>query len=196
MRFFPSRSTTKKQRDSRRTRNIAMTLDSSLNLIELERRTLLATVIWDGGAGTYNWGDKNNWSGDNLPTALDDVVINDLPGDQVILVNVAATVLSLNSAESITVSTNQSLKVTSGVSVVNGAFTLQTTSTLTAQASANFSATGTTVVDGASLYATSGGKISLPNTVGFTNNNSSKGCVIQASGAGSTISFPGIDTGH
>lgn len=34
-----------------------------------------ATKSWDGGAGTVNWEDANNWSGNTLPTAADSVII-------------------------------------------------------------------------------------------------------------------------
>ena len=47
-----------------------------LCLEPLEDRRLLAVVSWDGGAGTLNWHDPANWSGDELPIADDDVVIN------------------------------------------------------------------------------------------------------------------------
>ena len=42
----------------------------------LPSRVIAAAVSWDGGASTANWSDANNWSGDALPTADDDVTIN------------------------------------------------------------------------------------------------------------------------
>ena len=45
----------------------------------LERRSLMATVTWDGGAGDANWFTPQNWNGNILPTAGDDVVITN-PG--------------------------------------------------------------------------------------------------------------------
>lgn len=42
----------------------------------LEARCLLATITWDGGAGTSSWHDAANWSTDTLPGADDDVVID------------------------------------------------------------------------------------------------------------------------
>lgn len=44
----------------------------------LEPRLLLALVEWDGGAGTDSWHDALNWSGDEVPTAVDDVVIGEM----------------------------------------------------------------------------------------------------------------------
>jgi large repetitive protein len=48
----------------------------------LEDRCLLATIAWDGGAGTTNWSDAANWFdqtnslNDVAPATADDVVIN------------------------------------------------------------------------------------------------------------------------
>jgi hypothetical protein len=39
-----------------------------------DRRT--PSVSWTGGAGTLNWNDAANWSGDAVPGAADDAVIN------------------------------------------------------------------------------------------------------------------------
>jgi hypothetical protein len=46
-----------------------------LRLEQLEDRTLLTTVSWDGGAGTLRWVDAQNWSTDALPGNSDDAVI-------------------------------------------------------------------------------------------------------------------------
>ena len=67
----------------------------------LEPRMLLATVTWDGGAGTDSWHDAMNWSGDVLPGPLDDVVI-DVAGEQTIEFTTGITaVKSLDNAESL-----------------------------------------------------------------------------------------------
>src|SRR5262249_48285527 len=47
----------------------------SLVLEPLETRMQLSVISWDGGAGTLNWRDALNWSGDALPGSNDDVVI-------------------------------------------------------------------------------------------------------------------------
>lgn len=56
---------------------------STLLAVEnLESRQLFATITWDGGALTSNWGDAANWSGDALPGVADDVVFGDAaPGN-------------------------------------------------------------------------------------------------------------------
>lgn len=43
----------------------------------LELRVLLAMVEWDAGGDGESWADPLNWSGDAVPTAIDDVVIGD-----------------------------------------------------------------------------------------------------------------------
>ncbi len=45
---------------------------------QLEPRHMLATISWDGGAGTTSWHDAANWSTDTLPGAADDVIIDDI----------------------------------------------------------------------------------------------------------------------
>lgn len=65
----------------------------------LESRVLLATVAWDGGAGTDSWHDAMNWDGDVLPGPTDDVVIN-VPGDQTIEFTTGITIVkSLDNSE-------------------------------------------------------------------------------------------------
>ncbi len=47
-----------------------------LAIEQLEDRLVLATVIWDGDAGDFSWHTPQNWDGDQLPVAGDDVIIN------------------------------------------------------------------------------------------------------------------------
>ncbi|MCS7466898.1 hypothetical protein NZK35_09600 [Stieleria sp. ICT_E10.1] len=67
-----------------------------LRLETLENRRVLATILWDGGAGTSNWHDADNWVGDVLPGVADDVVI-DLPDAGTIQSSSNVTINSLNS---------------------------------------------------------------------------------------------------
>ena len=72
----------------------------------LEQRVMLATVFWDGGAATTSWHDAANWSGDTLPGAADDVVIEVIGSDPTIEHSdpVLTTVRSIVSKEPISLS--------------------------------------------------------------------------------------------
>lgn len=47
-----------------------------LTLQRLESRRVLATVLWDGGAGDNDWHNPLNWADDTLPGEFDNVVID------------------------------------------------------------------------------------------------------------------------
>jgi hypothetical protein len=78
----------------------------------LEPRRLLATVAWDGGGDGTNWFDARNWSGDAVPTAADDVVI-DVPAQPQIVIGPSADaqVRSLVSNEHLLVDTMARMSV-------------------------------------------------------------------------------------
>jgi hypothetical protein len=84
-----------------------------------------AQKTWDGGAGTNNWGDANNWNGNTLPTSADNVTIGN--GFTVSL-NVSTTIASLivggGSSGSLTIGSgnqNRTLSVTGNVTINFGA---------------------------------------------------------------------------
>lgn len=56
-----------------------------------------ATIRWDGGAGTSNWNDANNWDGNAVPTSSDDVILDNtnVVTAYTVNVNTAADVNSL-----------------------------------------------------------------------------------------------------
>jgi len=56
-----------------------------------------AAIKWDGGAGTTNWNDANNWDGDVVPTSSDDVTLDNslVVTAYTVNVNTAADVNSL-----------------------------------------------------------------------------------------------------
>src|SRR5687767_1358930 len=70
----------------------------------LEDRRVLATVTWDGGAGTFAWGDVLNWDGDTLPGVADDVVIGDLSGTPTINSTGTVSINRVTSSETIGIS--------------------------------------------------------------------------------------------
>src|SRR5688572_26870408 len=78
-----------------------------------------ATVSWDGGGGNNSWQTAANWSGNVLPGANDDVVI-DLPGDlTVVHTSGNTTVRSLNCQEGFQLLAG-SLTVSAGASTIGG----------------------------------------------------------------------------
>ena len=83
----------------------------------LEDRRVLATVAWDGGGNGTLWHDPANWVGDQLPSSLDDVII-DVPGSvsQIIFQGADQSVASIT--------TTETLSVVQGVLDVSG--TIQT----------------------------------------------------------------------
>ena len=70
----------------------------------LEDRTLLATVTWDGGAGTLNFGDALNWDNDVPPSPANDYVIPLLGGTPTILIQSTTSVRSIQSTERVSIS--------------------------------------------------------------------------------------------
>lgn len=85
-------------------------------------RMLIFSKTWDGGAGTYNWGDAANWNTDGVPTASDDV---DLTGSSNININVAATTKNLlldNAGLVLTISAGNSLSVSANLTLTTGTF--------------------------------------------------------------------------
>jgi hypothetical protein len=56
--------------------------------------SIFAQKTWDGGAGTNNWGDPNNWNPNGVPVPTDNVTIN-AGSDLTINVNVTAVCNSL-----------------------------------------------------------------------------------------------------
>lgn len=78
----------------------------------LEARVLLSAIAWDGGAGTQNWNDAANWSGDVLPGATDDVTI-DVPNADITVKLFTGTtqINSLNCTESLFIGGGPSLAI-------------------------------------------------------------------------------------
>jgi hypothetical protein len=81
---------------------------------------------WDGGAGTSNWGDANNWSPNGVPSNADDIT---LISSNVVVVNINLAVCkSLNISGTLTIGnndTNRRLTVSGNV-IINGGGVLQT----------------------------------------------------------------------
>jgi RHS repeat-associated protein len=133
-----------------------------LRIETLEARDVPAAVFWDGGAGTTNWNNPLNWSGDVLPTAADDVTVSTGNNAVITLAGASATVQSLSLSSKLEVDGGVGLTVTNG-------FTMDVGRSLTVDGSGStFSAAGSTTIDGASLYASNGGHLSLPGLTAYT----------------------------
>ena len=139
-------------------------------------RAMLSAVSWDGGAGTLNWQDAANWSGNVLPGASDDVTI-DVPGNITITHNSTTdTIKSLSCQENLVLS-GGTLTI-NGTSTVNGNLTLSgatlnTTSAITLNGNTTWSS-GTINATGAGLTTTGAMSITGSTSVylqGILNNS-------------------------
>ncbi|HQY88405.1 MAG TPA: hypothetical protein PK402_07085, partial [Tepidisphaeraceae bacterium] len=83
---------------------------------QLERRSLLASVSWDGGGDGSSWNDQNNWSGNALPGTSDDVTLNVGANPNIVLTGTAAAIRSLASSENLKVS-GTTLTITNGATL-------------------------------------------------------------------------------
>ena len=163
-------------------------------LERLEDLTLLATVSWINPAGG-DWNNLANWSDgstNRLPGASDDVVI-DMAGSLTIThASGSTSVRSIQSQESLNLS-GGTLTVTAA-STVAGDLTLGNGAILKAVgASASLTATGSTTLGVASLYASSGGVIDLPMADSYPSGYDG-GTAIQAVGAGSRVALEGLSS--
>lgn len=94
---------------------------------------ITAAISWDGGAGTTNWNDADNWSNDAVPTSVDDVTLTS--GDYVeILVGSNANVNSLN--------------IQNGATLIIGSLSLTVDGALDIDSGGNFSLSGSVYIGG------------------------------------------------
>ena len=92
----------------------------SISIVSFGQKT------WDGGAGTANWGDDNNWNPNGVPLLADDVTISN-NGTLSITVNGAFSCNSLslnytgntNGTIAVSIPATRSLSVTSDISFAN-----------------------------------------------------------------------------
>jgi len=143
-------------------------------LIFLFSVTLYSQVAWDGEAGTSNWGDALNWSGNSLPLPGDDVAVNTaititgVPSillnslsvtENVILISDAGATLTINNvnatpALSIGISNSLTLGGGSALSSVNLVFQSVTGITAISGTLANTAFNSITINNGQSVNVT------------------------------------------
>ena len=86
---------------------------------------------WDGGAGTNNWGDANNWDPNGVPTSNDNV---NLTGANTININVAAVASNLtlhNAGLTLTIIQGNTLVVSGNLTLTSGVFNISGMPTIT-----------------------------------------------------------------
>ncbi|MBI5474601.1 MAG: hypothetical protein HY961_19870, partial [Ignavibacteriae bacterium] len=145
----------------------------------------ISQKTWDGGAGTNNWGDANNWNPNGVPSASSDVL---LTGANSIDINVAATcnnitmnnaslILTVKSTRSLTVSTN--LTLTDGTLKTEEAFPTVNGTTDVSGGTVEYSASSGAQTVAAKSYKnltiSGGGTKTLAGTVTLTGNLSISG---------------------
>lgn len=148
-------------------------------------------ISWDGGAGTTNWDDANNWNPNVVPVSADHVTINS--GSMVLVntnaicqnltLNNAGLVLSIQSGSSLTV--NGLLTLTQGQIDINDQSlalngTIASSGSGTIKGSANSSLT---------IGGTAGGSFGTLRMAAGAPNNEVKNFTLNRTGAGATVSI-------
>ncbi len=150
----------------------------------LEHRRLLAIVTWDGGAGTLNWTDANNWDNNVIPATVDSVVIPDLVGTPTILYGSGTrTVASIQTAEIVSVTGGSlsingnltgvgSLRVAGGTQAFLGTNWVNTSTLVLSSGTLNlggnftqFNLGNASPVVGQGTFTRSGGTVNLTGTL-------------------------------
>lgn len=124
----------------------------------LEDRIMLALVSWDGDAQDGRWMTAANWSGNQLPTPDDDVVI-DVPTSETIVLRGDVQVRSVRNAEE--------LQVTSDINVHARLSTvMEFTNTGTLVLSSTRADRTTTLVVGTELVNAAAGRLRIDSAGG------------------------------
>lgn len=152
-----------------------------------------ATRVWDGGGDGNSWTNAPNWSGDTLPVAGDDVVI-DVAGTNATIryTGGSITLASLRCEENFRLMAG-TVTLTNGASWSHGGLEASAAAGLTVRGvGTTFSATGTVTADGASLSAQGGAVLSLPSLGSYSDTAGCCGAVFEATGTGSVLELPGL----
>ncbi|MFO0943020.1 MAG: hypothetical protein U0930_19965 [Pirellulales bacterium] len=157
----------------------------SFGFESLEERALLATITWDGGAGTFNFGDANNWDSNTIPGLTDDAVIPDLAGTPTIVVAGTRSVRSLSSSEligmssgSLTLQNNSSFN--SGMSLSGGSLNVASGAVLSLAGTSQL--TGTAALGGLGEYRNLGSMTLAAADITFNGVLRNQGTMTQNSG--------------
>jgi fibronectin-binding autotransporter adhesin len=139
---------------------------------------LIVTKTWDGGAGTSNWGDANNWNTNGVPVASDNV---DLTGANTINIGLAAVannILLNNAGLTLTINSGSlsvnNLTITAGTlnagsQVLKITGTVSNSGTLTASnATVEFNGASAQTIPAATFSGNAVKHLSINNAAGVT----------------------------
>ncbi len=158
----------------------------------LDARALLSMVSWIA-PGSGNWDNGANWSSGSVPGS----------GDTAVIATAAAATITVQSPDSLVVQsvtigapdtlaiTGGSLTVTSGTSTLSGPLAMTGGSLTASGAGVSLTAAGTTTLSDASVFASAGADVSLPNAAGDAV-TAGAAPTLQASGNNSVLSLPGV----
>jgi hypothetical protein len=146
-------------------------------------------ITWDGGGDGASWHDPLNWSGDAMPGAGDDVVVN------------VATNLTHSSGDTVVRSiqcnahlqvVGGSITVSGGASSLDGPLSMATGTRLIAAGSGTtVAATNAVQISGASLFAYAGATLRLEGVRSFEGGPDAN-TEFRADGPGSVLALPGL----
>ncbi len=142
-----------------------------------------APVVWDGGAGNFDWGNPLNWNGDVLPISTSDVIIQDLLGTPTITSTGSVSIRNLDIAENVRVaggSFSLAQLAGAGTLTVENGVSLNTTGNLLTQGNLTVVAGGALAVNGA--YTQTIGTTSLDGDLSATSGVSLQGGSFVGSG--------------
>ncbi len=146
--------------------------------------------VWDGGAGTNNWGTANNWNPNGVPSSGENVILS---GANTIDINVAAVCKDLtlsNSGLTLTILSTKSLSVSGNLLVSSG--TLNTAASFP-------TVTGTTTISGGTVGYTAAGAqtVSAINYYDLALSNSgTKTFASGTTGIGNSLTLSGSATAN
>ncbi len=146
------------------------------------------TITWDGGGGDLDWNNRLNWSGDAIPDAANDVVIDVAPGATVLCPS-GARIKSVQCNANLLLS-GGTLTVTAGISAIEGRLTVASGASVVGSGpDVHLRAIGGGQIDGASLQAYAGAVVEVPG-IGQVNAHNSMSWL--AEGAGSRLILSGL----